>query len=179
MVFSTRSRWHLARFDRVAPARAQLRTLLGLVHQARNTPFGREHDFRRVRSETDFRRLVPLRSASELWRKYGQPGDTWSDEHKAAGAALVASHRQAMQTALALVLRVRPHARLLAGPICWLGADTSPSSEREDSVCSAMTPDDRFPRLLRPSVHTGRNGELLDYGKFDTLLATMAHRLAG
>ena len=45
VVFAALSRLRLVRFDRLRPDRAQLRTLLGLVHRARCTPFGRDHDF--------------------------------------------------------------------------------------------------------------------------------------
>ena len=50
----------LVEFDREDPVRSQTRILRGLVHQAHSTPFGRDHDFRRIRSPADFRRLVPL-----------------------------------------------------------------------------------------------------------------------
>src|SRR5262245_34162717 len=56
-----------------ASSRAQVHALLGLIHQARGTRFGQEHDFRRIRTSEDFRRLVPLRSPAELWRQYGIP----------------------------------------------------------------------------------------------------------
>ena len=58
-VFRAVSRRHLAQFDRLAPARCQARILLGLLHQAQTTRFGRDHDFRRIRTLDDFRR-VPL-----------------------------------------------------------------------------------------------------------------------
>jgi hypothetical protein len=152
VAFAARSRWHLKRFDQLAPARAQLRTLLGLVHRARNTLFGREHDFRRIRSVADFRRLVPLRTPVELWREYSQPGDTWPggcflDQHlqpAVISQALLAGHRRAMQTALALVQRVRPLSRLLCGPFIWLGEDSSSSSHRPIAA--------RFPALIRHAV---------------------------
>src|SRR5205085_11537764 len=59
--------------DHQSVARCQTKTLLGLVHKAHTTRFGREHDFRRIRNARDFRRLVPLRTPAELWRDYWQP----------------------------------------------------------------------------------------------------------
>jgi hypothetical protein len=151
VVLAAQSRWHLTRLDQTAPARAQLRTLLGLVHRARSTLFGREHDFRRIRSVADFRRLVPLRTPIELWREYGQTGQTWPGEDTDSNLSreLLTSHRRAVQTALALVLRVRPHSRLLAGPILWL---------REDGPCAAERCDGRFPGLIRNAVRRDFNG---------------------
>ncbi|HWG41777.1 MAG TPA: GH3 auxin-responsive promoter family protein [Gemmataceae bacterium] len=82
-LFRAASRHHLARLDRQAPVRCQPRILLGLLHQAQTTRFGREHDFHRIRTTGDFRRLVPLRTRADLWRQYWQPvyphlaGATW------------------------------------------------------------------------------------------------------
>ena len=68
---SSRLRTH---FDQLDPARAQLRVLRGLLHQARNTRFGVDHDFRRIRTADDYRRLVPLTTRTDLWRDYWEPG---------------------------------------------------------------------------------------------------------
>ncbi len=56
------SRRLLTRLDQEDAVRAQTRVLLGLVHRARQTPFGRDHDFARMRTPEDYRRLVPLSS---------------------------------------------------------------------------------------------------------------------
>lgn len=120
-------RRHLAGLDRLAPPRAQLRTLTGLVHKARHTPFGRDHDFRRVRSVADFQRLVPLRTPAELARDYPHP------------ASPAANTRRALRTALALLQAARPLGSLLAGRLVWLG-DGDPSAA--------------FPLLLRPFACT-------------------------
>ena len=61
-------------------ARCQKRTLLGLVHKAHTTRFGRDHDFRRIRDIQDFRRLVPLRTPLDLWREYWQPAFPYLDD---------------------------------------------------------------------------------------------------
>jgi hypothetical protein len=82
-VLRGRARRHLAYLEQLPAVRAQERTLLDLVRRAQATRFGREHDFRRIRSVADFRRLVPLRRPAELWQTYWQPafphlaGATW------------------------------------------------------------------------------------------------------
>ncbi len=111
--FRAASRRHLARFDRLAPVRCQTRLLLGLIHQAQPTRFGRDHDFRRIRTVADFRRLVPLCTRADLWRQYGQPAAMKSTDHENNGAdrtpspclpiawpSLHAAHRRALGTAL-------------------------------------------------------------------------------
>src|SRR5215469_10203552 len=64
-LFRGRARRHVAVLDHLDAGRAQLRTLRGLVHRAHTTRFGRDHDFRRIRSAEDFRRLVPLRTTAD------------------------------------------------------------------------------------------------------------------
>ena len=80
---SARSRYHHVEFDRLDATRTQSHTLLALVHRGESTRFGREHDFRRIRTPDDFRRLVPLTTTADLWRERWEPalphlnGATW------------------------------------------------------------------------------------------------------
>lgn len=163
------NRRHLTRFDRGAPVRCQSRILLGLVHQAQATRFGREHDFRRIRTVADYRRLVPLCTRAELWRDYWQPvyplleGATWPGRPSAGicgtdsfrltppSPALQAAHRAALRTALALSVqrdreRNRGHGtrRLLDGTLLFL-TDEGPSNRTEPAILA-----ERLPKLLRP-----------------------------
>src|SRR5205807_2191009 len=108
-LFHTCGRRHLARFDRLSAGRCQNRILLGLVHQARLTRFGLDHDFARIRTAADFRRLVPLSTGRDQ-----RPGLV------APSPALQSSHRAALRTALALAAHERPRARLLAGNLLFL-----------------------------------------------------------
>src|SRR5260370_5225575 len=72
-LFRCKARRRVVELDQQSVARCQNRTLLGLVHKAHTTRFGRDHDFRRIRNAGDFRRLVPLRTPAELWQEYWQP----------------------------------------------------------------------------------------------------------
>lgn len=125
VVFAATARLHLLRLDRLRPDRAQLRTLLGLVHRARRSLFGREHDFARVRTAEDYRRLVPLRPPSGFAREATD------------GAALTVSHRRALTTALALLSAASPRARLLQGRLAC-------AEHRRNHL----------PGLVRPSLHS-------------------------
>ncbi len=113
-VLRARGRGEIARLGRLSPARRQLRVLLGLLHQAQAMPFGRAHDFRRIRTAADFRRLVPLRTPAELQRLSTPP---LKDDGQASRHNL----RAAWRTALAFVAEARPQARLLAGRMAFLG----------------------------------------------------------
>jgi hypothetical protein len=145
-VWAAAGRRHLARLDRLAPAHCQKRILLGLVHGALATRFGRDHDFRRIRSIADYRRLVPLSKRADLWREYWQPaspplgGTAWPG----LSAAVQSAHRSALHTAFALVANLRPRARLLSGTLLALG-DEGPSSRAEDTFLS-----EHLPALARP-----------------------------
>ena len=158
-------RRHLARLDQLAPARCQKRILLGLVHQAQATRFGIDHDFRRIRTIDDYRRLVPLSSHAELWRDYWQPaypnmaGATWPG----TSAAVQAAHRSALTTALALAAHVRPRIRLFSSALLFL-ADGGPSYRTEPAVLT-----ERLPLFLRP--YTVSSAEI-DAERFATLPVT-------
>ncbi|MBM3491460.1 MAG: GH3 auxin-responsive promoter family protein [Alphaproteobacteria bacterium] len=60
----------LAKLQRIDPVATQERTLLGLVGRARDTRFGRDHDFARIRSVADFQARVPLRQFEDFWTDY-------------------------------------------------------------------------------------------------------------
>lgn len=173
-LFAGGSRHHLARLDRVAPARSQLNTLLSLVHRARATAFGRDHDFARIRSVADFRRLVPIRKPAELWQRYPRSGQTWHEPSTPLllppatpgestypvllSPGLLQSHRQAFATAFALLHHASPSARFLEGGFFSLGDDPLPhfaSPRGDDSLTKA-----RFPYLLRSAVRVASGNTL-------------------
>jgi len=138
-LLAQRCRRHLLRLDHLPAARSQLRALLTLVHRARATPFGRDHDFGRIRTADDFRRLVPLRMAAELARDYPAPTTHEAD--------LLHGQRRAVRTALALALRERPWMRFFDKNLVWQG------DEVDDLVRA------NFPFALRHVVHVGPPGE--------------------
>ncbi len=130
VAFRASGRLHLARFDQSAPARCQARILLGLVNQAQRTSFGRGHDFRRIRTVTDYRRLVPV-------------ADT--PQGVCLPAALDAAHRAGLRTALALVAQARPKAPLFAGRFLLL---------HEESAAGCV------PALVRPYTRAAGAADL-------------------
>lgn len=168
-VLRATGRRHLAQLDQLAPVRCQTRILLGLLHQGQKTRFGRDHDFRRIRSIADYRRLVPLSTRAELWRDYWRPvyphlaGATWpgrlpnrridaSDSFRLTppSMALQSAHRAALRTALALAdasgnrVSGAGCSPLLSGTVLFL-TDEGPSSRTENAILA-----ERLPALLRP-----------------------------
>jgi hypothetical protein len=147
------SRRRLSRLDQQDAVRRQTCLLLGLLHQARRTRFGREHDFARLRTPEDFRRLVPLTTPDDLAGRWWLPtwpdlaGSTWPDLRPTAAdrreplsvrsSALASVRRAALRTALAFLLDTRPQARLYSGRLLSLD-DGTPF----DRSC--------IPPLLRP-----------------------------
>ena len=129
VAFRARARREIARLDRLEASRSQRRILLGLVHAARATPFGREHDFHRIHTEADFRRLVPLRTPVELQRS---PSSAVNGRR-----AVWHAGRAAWETALAFATGARPGDRLLSGALMFL-EEGDPSAVAE------------LPRLVRP-----------------------------
>ncbi len=167
-LFRRRARKRLNQLDRLDAGRAQLHALQKLVGRAASTRFGREHDFARIRTPDDFRRLVPLRTPADLWQQYGpalaeQDGVTWPgpvpylascDLHAAPliiTPDLLKAHRAALLSALALVVDARPHARLLSGSLLLVGGGTAltPLRAAGSTNLEELTRS-QLPALLRP-----------------------------
>lgn len=157
-VARARCRVHLAGIDKTPASTSQTKTLLGLVHRAQRTSFGREHDFGRIRTEDDYRRLVPMTTPVALARSYGQtPLVTLDGGEKTGRQVLVtpaglASRRYSMQTTLAHLFDAHPLEHLLAGSLLFL--NDSAAIARGDVSRSPMRSSDfmrlGLPRFCRP-----------------------------
>jgi GH3 auxin-responsive promoter len=133
---------HLVELDHSDPARCQLRHMIGLVHRARNTSFGRSHDFARIRTYDDFKRLVPLSTAADYTRLHttgedagrsaNWPGPvlSWLPPQSSrfpvpVSRELLATSNQTTATALAHIMAARPRERLLNGRTVFLNDDST------------------------------------------------------
>ena len=67
------ARRRVAELEAMDAAEAQLAILRGLVLRARNTRFGRAHDFKHIDSVAEFQSRVPLRRYEDMWRDWWQP----------------------------------------------------------------------------------------------------------
>ena len=186
-LFRSKARLRMVELDHQSVARCQNRTLLGLVHKAHTTRFGKDHDLCRIRNASDFRRLVPLRTPAELWREYWQPaypkleGATWpgpipylavsASEQSGAfpyipvSPALWAAQQAAALTALAFVMHARPRARLCEGRLCFLGSGTQLSklgagpSESLEAVAIRQLPEAFRPLALSQTCEHSEDTE--------------------
>src|SRR5262245_56446862 len=61
--------------DRINLAKVQEATLLQLVRLARDTRFGRDHDFASIRCIEDYQSQVPVREYEAFWNTY------WKDAY--------------------------------------------------------------------------------------------------
>src|SRR5690349_3154578 len=64
------AKWRADRLDSRPTDVHQRLALMGLVHKARDTRFGRDHDFRSIRNVEDYQRRVPLREYEDFWTSY-------------------------------------------------------------------------------------------------------------
>jgi hypothetical protein len=140
------ARRRAAAINRLDTERTQERTLLKLVHYARNTCFGRDHDFSRIRSVADYQQRVPLRDYEAFWSSYWREsfpflqGMSWPDpipyfalssgttsgttKYLPLTRQLLASNTKGALTSLAWFLDAHPRTPLLAGRLFFLGGST-------------------------------------------------------
>lgn len=88
------ARQFLVEFDHQDPARSQAKLLRGMVHKAQASEFGRAHDFRRIRTAADFRRLVPLADATQESSDYVSTPQVRETCRRAALTALAFARQQ-------------------------------------------------------------------------------------
>ncbi len=128
-----RARRRVAELDHLDSARCQDRTLRGIVHRAAATPFGQAHDFARIRTWDDYRRLVPVCTAAEIAQGNGiaKPRD------------MLASNRKSLHSALALLAVRRPSLRVFDGPLLVAGAaaDLPPRTSLLERIAYRNLPD--------------------------------------
>lgn len=144
--FAVYARRRLAELDQTNVAAAQEQTLQKLIRAAQDTQFGKDHDFRRIRTRADYLRLVPLRTYEDFWRDYWRPkwpalaGVSWPEQapyyalssgttsgatkHIPITPAMLASNKRAALTMLACFLSQNPGARLFSGELFFLGGST-------------------------------------------------------
>jgi len=145
---------------------AQERVLLRLVRRARDTRFGRDHDFSAIRTVADFQARVPLRKYDDFWRDYWQaafpvltdvswPGtipyfavtsgtSTGVTKYIPNTAALLRGNTRAGLDVLSHHVAARPHSRVLGGKGLMLGGSTA---------LKALAPDIRSGDLSGIAAH--------------------------
>src|SRR5436190_18597479 len=132
--------------DRTDAARVQHATLLSLVRRARNTRFGRDHDFARISSVADYQARVPVRDYEFFWNTYWKDtyprldDVTWpgkipyyalssgttsgATKYIPVSREMVKSNKKAAFTTIALFRHANPDAKLFTGKFFFLGGTT-------------------------------------------------------
>jgi hypothetical protein len=145
--FGWYARQRAAETDAIRLADRQQETLLALVRQARDTRFGREHDFAGIHSIADYQARVPLRDYEAFWREYWQAGFprlsnvTWPGSYPyfalSSGTTsgttkyvpitrqMLRSNERAATTAIAWLRAARPDLSLFTGKMFFLGGSTN------------------------------------------------------
>ncbi len=146
LAFDQYARRRVRQLDRRSAAAVQRETLLRLVWQARDTRFGRDHQFSSLQSVEDYQRRVPLREYEQFWRDYWQPAFPYLDDVSWPGRVpyfalssgttsgatkyipvtrqMVASNQKAGLTSLALFLAAHPRTPIFTGRVFFLGGST-------------------------------------------------------
>lgn len=129
------------------PVEVQTRQLLGLLRKARDTRFGRDHDFDRIRTIADFQERVPVRTYEDLWRDYWSgafpdlSGQTWpgrapwlavssgttsgATKYLPVTPAMMRANKRAAIDVAVHHLANRPDSRPLRGKTFMLGGSTA------------------------------------------------------
>jgi hypothetical protein len=200
------ARQRVRRLERLDAVAVQERTLLQRVGKARDTQFGRDHDFARIRSVRDFQQRVPLRDYERFWSEYWAPAFprlrdvTWpghlpylalssgttsgATKYLPLSRELLASNRKAGLTSLALFRDVHPEAALFTGRLFFLGGSTELRVLTGNEDCPVLAGDlsgvvarEASP-LLRPFAYPPLELALLrDWDEKMTRLAEGAARL--
>src|SRR5262249_20415252 len=126
-----------------------------LIHKARDTRFGRAHQFDEIRTIEEYQQAVPVRDYEVFWRDYWQPvfpkleGATWPDpipyyalssgttsgttKYLPISREMLAPNRRGAFTTVALFRHAAPQAGMFPGGFFFLGGNTELRREANGS----------------------------------------------
>lgn len=150
-----------AALDQMDAGKVQHDTLLKLVRHARNTRFGRDHDFSRISSVADYQARVPIREYEWFWNTYWKDAYprlddiTWpgkvpyyalssgttsgTTKYVPVTREMVASNRKTAFTTVALFRHVNPAAKLFTGKFFFLGGSTDLRKQPDGSLAGDLS----------------------------------------
>ena len=150
-----------AALDRMDAGTVQHTSLMHLVRKARNTRFGRDHDFARITSVADYQARVGIHDYEWFWNNYWKDvyprldDVTWPGKvpyyalssGTTSGATkyipvtreMVASNRKAAFTTLALFRHAHPAAKLFNGKFFFLGGSTDLRKQDDGSFAGDLS----------------------------------------
>ena len=141
--------------------RVQHATLMKLVRKARDTRFGRDHDFSRISSVADYQARVRVREYEWFWNTYWKdayprldditwPGrvpyyalssgtTTGVTKYIPVSHEMVKSNRKAAFTTTALFRHANPTAKLFTGKFFFLGGSTDLRKQADGSLAGDLS----------------------------------------
>ncbi len=147
--FVRAARHRVRQLDALDAGQAQEVVLRKLIRFAQNTRFGKDHDFRFLRTVADYQKRVPVREYEQFWAEYWNADGrypeasfnaTWPgrtpyfalSSGTTSGATkyipvtheMVKSNRKAAFTTMAFFRDAYPHADTFAGKFFFLGGST-------------------------------------------------------
>lgn len=147
--------------DRLDVGAVQHKTLMKLVRTARNTRFGRDHDFSRITSVADYQARVPVREYEWFWNTYWKESYpridnvTWPGKipyyalssGTTSGATkyipvsweMVKSNKRAGFTTTGLFRHASPAAKQLTGKFFFLGGSTDLRKQSDGSLAGDLS----------------------------------------
>ena len=150
-----------AALDRMDAGKVQHDTLMSLVRRARNTRFGRDHDFARISSVADFQARVPVRDYEFFWTTYWKDAYprlddvTWpgkipyyalssgttsgTTKYIPVSREMVKSNKKTAFTTLALFRHANPSAKLFTGKYFFLGGSTDLRKQADGSLAGDLS----------------------------------------
>jgi hypothetical protein len=150
-----------AALDRMDAGKVQASALMRLVRTARNTKFGRDHDFDRITSVADYQARVPIHDYEWFWTKYWKDAYpriddiTWpgkvpyyalssgttsgTTKYIPVTTEMVKSNRKAAFTTLALFRHAYPAAKLFNGKFFFLGGSTDLRKQDDGSLAGDLS----------------------------------------
>ncbi len=147
--------------DRMDAGKVQHDTLMKLVRTARDTRFGRDHDFSRISSVADYQARVPIREYEWFWNTYWKESYpkldnvTWPGKipyyalssGTTSGATkyipvswdMVRSNKKTAFTTIALFRHANPTAKLFTGKFFFLGGSTDLRKQTDGSLAGDLS----------------------------------------
>ncbi len=149
------------KLDRMNVAKVQEATLMRLVRMARDTRFGRDHDFTSIRCVEDYQAQVPVREYEAFWNGYWKDayprldGMTWptkipyyalssgttsgTTKYVPVSREMVRSNNKAALTTMAFFRHAYPKAKVFCGKFFFLGGSTDLRQQVDGSLAGDLS----------------------------------------
>ena len=153
--------YRVRELDRLDAARCQANILTKLVRYAKNTRFGKDHDFGSIRSVAHYQARVPVREYEYFWNTYWKDSfprldnTTWPGKipyyalssGTTSGATkyipvsweMVKSNKKTAFTTIALFRHANPAAKLFTGKFFFLGGSTDLRKQTDGSLAGDLS----------------------------------------